>query len=160
MADPDASRTCYDVIVDILTDLAPGETPFLPEVWDVYRGAPAKRRTRDRVLGAGIRTRGHSWTYLVLMTVGSVLLETAEKEDEDGQRSGGPRHSGRSRWRLGRRGSPEPQVPDVPPERRQDYITAVWEKAAAIGIEPEQLDRLVAAIERHWLGDSGEHPGP
>ncbi|MCK9902499.1 hypothetical protein CC117_16550 [Parafrankia colletiae] len=112
------------------------------------------------MLGSGIRTRGHSWTYLVLMTVGSVLLEAAEKEDEDRKRSGVPQPSGRSRWRPARRGNPEPPVPGIPPERRQDYITAVWEKAAAIGIEPEQLDRLVAAIERYWLVDKSERPGP
>lgn len=155
--DPTPVRTCLDVVRDVLAELAPGEERFLPEIWEVYRRAPAKRRTRDRLLGAGVPADTRSWTSIVLQALGSTLLAAAEKPIEDnGQRGAGSwlgqlRHRFLVRHGFSGRGGPEPAAPVVRPNQRHLLVADIRAKAAATGIGEDRVDTLVAAAERNWL---------
>jgi hypothetical protein len=149
--DPTPVRTSFDVVRDVLAELAPGEERFLPEVWEIYRRAPAKRRTRDRILGAGIPTDTRDWTSIVLLAVGSTLLAAAETPAEDSGPRGVASRLRRLRDRFLGRVGPEPAAPVVRPGQRPLLVAAIRAKATATGISEERVDALVAAAERSWL---------
>jgi hypothetical protein len=156
VTEPILRRTCFDVMRDILMELAPEEVKYLPDAWEVHLRSRG-RRTRERLLGSGAPMELATWTLQILSTTGLLMLQAAQDAARDNVRSRAGRVFGWLRTHLSGSRRPEPQAPIVRPSERVALMEDIRLRAVSLNIAPERIDAIIQATERAWFGDPDSH---